>query len=735
MSSWLPAVLTAGFVAAVLHRYGVSGPDMAFFGAYVALALALPGLLLVRAMHRGRRTLAEDLALGVALGYAVEVAAYIVARAVGFPLLVLVWPVSTYVAFLAVPRLRKHWKGGIPAAAPVWWSWCLALMVCYLVAWSAHAYFSLGSLTWPELVNYPDDAPFHLALIGELKQHMPPMSPMVAGEPLFYHWFVYVHYAAASWITGVEPLVLLFRLGTVPMLAGLVALVALLARRVTRSWKGAAIATVATMFVGAPCLFLGSVGAFTYGGIHDAAWGSPTFAFGALLFVPIVLLFTDLSRDGRGGIGAWLLLGVFLAAVMGAKATHLPMLVVGLTAVVAVGVVLQRRLPWPAIGALLMTVACLLFAQSVLYGGQRQGTIVAPFSYMRTIWHDLTGMPPDIAPPLMSVIGVTAIYVAAWAVTSSPILGLLARPRLLIRSDLVLMLGIAAAGLAAVFVLDHPGRSQLYFLWAAYPYLAITAVHGLLVILRRARVSRGAALWAVAAGGIVAYALPVLCGVEAPLDPGQPDTLLHRPYVVLMVVIMLVVAVLVAARSGVLRWALVLSALGAIGLPAAHHARVLGFLYGPGDQVAASASGAPEYPQGALTAARWLRDHSGQDDVVATNVHCRWGFENPCDTRQFWVSALTERRILLEGWAFTPTNADRWQPGQSVMSLPFWDSERFNDNEAAFQAPSTAVIQRLREHYEVRWLFVDEHLTAAARELGAFARLRYRSGDFAVYQI
>ncbi|GGO65587.1 hypothetical protein [Nonomuraea cavernae] len=731
--SWLPAVLTLGFVAVVLWFYGVSVGDMAAFGAYVVLCLAGPGLLLVRALYGDRRTLAEELALGVALGYAIEVLVYIIVRALDLPLLVVAWPIAVYVAFLASPRLRRHWKGGARPAAPIWWSWSLAAIVCYLVAWSARAYYSFGPLSWPALAGYPDDAPFHLALIGELKQHMPPMTPMVAGEPLSYHWFVYAHYAAASWISGVEPLVLLFRLGMLPVLAAFVVLVALLGRQVMESWRGALIATCATVLLGAPLLYLGSSGVFTFGGMHDAAWGSPTFAFGALLFVPVVLLVNDLLRLGRWGGGVWLLLAIFLVVVMGAKATHLPMLTVGLLAVIAVKVVRRRRPPWAAVVTLAMTAGCLFFAQYVLYGGQRQGTIVAPLSYLRTVWQDLTGLPIESVPPLASLLGVLTIYLLSWAVTWCPVLGLLSRPRSLLRADVVLMLGISAAGLGAILVLDHPGRSQLYFLWGTYPYLAIIAVHGLIVILRRGRVSRRATLCAVGAGVVCAYAIPVLCGVRTPLDPGQADSVLYRPHVALAVVVALAVLVLVVLKPGRRGWALLLTALAAIGLPAAHHARVLSFAYGGGGQ-AASAEPGVAVPQGALAAARWLRANSAEDTLVATNVHCRWGFENPCDTRQFWMSALTERRFLIEGWAFTSTNADRWQPGLPVMSLPFWDRARFEANEAAFAAPSTGAVQRLRERYGVGWLFVDGTRPGVSPDLADFARLRFRSGDFAVYQ-
>ncbi|MGS2648903.1 hypothetical protein, partial [Streptosporangium sp. LJ11] len=59
--------MTAG-TAAVLALYGVSGRDMLLFCAHVVLAIALPGVLLVRALYRGARTSAEEIALGLALG-------------------------------------------------------------------------------------------------------------------------------------------------------------------------------------------------------------------------------------------------------------------------------------------------------------------------------------------------------------------------------------------------------------------------------------------------------------------------------------------------------------------------------------------------------------------------------------------------------------------------------------------------------------------------------------------
>ncbi|MEU4832520.1 hypothetical protein, partial [Streptosporangium sp. NPDC023615] len=200
LTAWAPAATAAALTGAVLYRHGVSGTDAALFLLYVALGVALPGVLVLRLLYGGRRTLAEEIALGLALGYAVEVFAYAGARAAGMPLLVLAWPAVTFLLFLAVPRLRRHWAGDPSRLerSPVWWSWSLVLLLAYLLAWSAVSFFARNALTWPALGNAFPDMPYHLALTGELRHHVPPTVPMVAGEPLLYHWFVYAHLAAAS---------------------------------------------------------------------------------------------------------------------------------------------------------------------------------------------------------------------------------------------------------------------------------------------------------------------------------------------------------------------------------------------------------------------------------------------------------------------------------------------------------------------------------------------------------
>jgi hypothetical protein len=140
--------------------------------------------------------------------------------------------------------------------------------------------------------------------------------------------------------------------------------------------------------------------------------------------------------------------------------------------------------------------------------------------------------------------------------------------------------------------------------------------------------------------------------------------------------------------------------------------------------------------QGAQEVGRWLRDHSGADDVVATNAHCLTPREATCDNQHAWVSGYTERRVLVEGWAFTNmVHAKAIETGIGDDYVPYWRPEVLADNDAAFTAPSARTVGLLRDKYQVRWMFVDERQGTPPAALPQFATLRYRAGQCAVFEI
>ncbi|MFJ2030335.1 hypothetical protein [Streptosporangium sp. NPDC087985] len=292
-------------------------------------------------------------------------------------------------------------------------------------------------------------------------------------------------------------------------------------------------------------------------------------------------------------------------------------------------------------------------------------------------------------------------------------------------------------------VFGHPGMSQLYFLTAARPYLSIAAAAGLLAAL--AKVPRRRRTWPICscavAGGVVAV-LVATVGPTSPLalvGPGGPGpegsgssgpgfgAALAVPVIVLCAVV--AAAFLLFRRT---RWRRAAIQLLLAGFSAPTVAQSAAAALTP-----AVPAQAREIPEGGVESARWLRDHSGADDIVATNAHCRFTASRSCDNRQFWVAAYTERRILVEGWGYTARNLASLTDvnRDSTASFPFWDRELLAANDAVFDAPTAEAVRSLAHRYGVRWLMVDRRRASTAPDLGEFAGLRYEKGPMAVYEI
>jgi hypothetical protein len=133
-------------------------------------------------------------------------------------------------------------------------------------------------------------------------------------------------------------------------------------------------------------------------------------------------------------------------------------------------------------------------------------------------------------------------------------------------------------------------------------------------------------------------------------------------------------------------------------------------------------------PETRVDAARWVRDHSSPDDILATNAHCIGYFGTLCDPRSFWLSAYAERRVLVEGWAFAPRVATNG-------IVPFWDPAKLAANDAAFTSPTRAGLDDLRTRYGVRWLVVDRQVAVESPELGTLAHKVYDNHRLAVYSL
>jgi hypothetical protein len=135
-------------------------------------------------------------------------------------------------------------------------------------------------------------------------------------------------------------------------------------------------------------------------------------------------------------------------------------------------------------------------------------------------------------------------------------------------------------------------------------------------------------------------------------------------------------------------------------------------------------------------AARWLRDHAAPGELIATNAHCAVKNVSGCDNRHFWIAALSERHVLVEGWGYTNTINDLVAgTGLNPNRLPLWDQQRLSDNDIAFTSTTRDNLRVLREKYGVHWLYVDPDQTPVSQELGKLATLRFSTDGALVYEL
>ncbi|MFC4041560.1 hypothetical protein ACFO1B_24250 [Dactylosporangium siamense] len=753
-SGWPPVGLLWVATTATLWFYEVPPTTTIVFTLHLALGVALPGTLWWRCLGRGGGFFVADVAAGLALGYIGEVFVYVGARLLGLPLLVLAWPVGTVAVFLSVPALRRYWRGTAGAPVPpLLWRWCLTVIAGMTVLWSVKFYRWYG-LRYPYNSTPDTDSTFHLALVGEARHHMPMTVPWITGEPLWYHWFVYPELAASSWVTGIEPQVLLLRLSMLPMLMAFAALVAVLARKVTGGWWSGVAASALTLFVLSPNPYQWATSAFytnlAFSALEDGSslrltvWSGPTQTFGALLMVPLMIVLVDRLREPRDGRG-WALFAVLLAGVMGAKATYLPLLCCGLLLAVGVELLRHRTLHRGALTGLGITAAGLVFSQVVLFGGTSQGMELKPLTTLVTgALGRSTGYAAGEATGRLLVL--LALLLCCWVCIWAGLAGLLRRR--LPEPAVVTMIGIGVAGAGVTLLTGQAGDSQRFFIEAARPYLSVAAIAGLCSLLPAGRLTARRA-WALI--GFVVLGVVVTQAVQAG-GSGHPPTVgstgsyaaLTRavvlPYAALAGVAVAVAAALLLAR----RWvpavrgmvvALVVALLAGYGgnTSLQNYATILrdstrtGWKnVVKGDEIVAD---------GVLEAGRWLRDHSDPDDLVATNAHCQ-RLGNECTNLHFSMSAYSERRMLVEGWGFTTTtHTESARLGVWIGAVPYWHQQILADNDAAFRDPSSQRVALLRDRYGIRWLFVDESQDNVSPRLPEFATERYRSGVAAVYEL
>ncbi|ADB34777.1 hypothetical protein Kfla_5772 [Kribbella flavida DSM 17836] len=738
-----PGALVWAGAAGLTGAFGTPWGDVLLYSVYLGLGIMLPGVLLWRWGRGNQDGFPADLAFGTGLGFALSILTYIPGRAIGLPLLPVAVPVVTVVAFVAVRSLRAHWRSSRPPM-PAWWAWSVAAAAVLGLWVIMRSGLQIEPIAFPDAAFQYSDLPYQLALAAELKHHMPGQIPFVIGESLSYHWFLHAELAAANWLTGIELDLLLRRL--IPVTAALVpvlAVAALATRLARKSWAGPLAAWL--------LLTVSSFDVYGWNGrdlISQAAYSSGvlmyslTHAFAVVLAFPVVWLIVCVLR-GDTRRSHWVLLVVGLAALAGAKASFVPLLVAAVGLAVVARFAVTRRVDRASVALGLTVLATFVFAQAVLFSAGSSGVAWGPGQSFHALAGQVGfGSRYHGEPAAIAVLGTTGTtLLVSWALGGLGMLGFL-RERRWKSPDAVFLVSFVLVGVVAGAVFRHPGYSQLYFVRAAFPIAIAASVWGLTLLLGGLRLRQlvPRVLLALAAGMVLAKVLSALTPTKPRLSQGilAVSVQVLWPWATVFLVAALVTLVL--RRTGERAVALGLGVLVVFGVAAVHLPETVVTTFA--DRVCVAGPDRPEcrqtrrqVPAGGAEAARYIRDHSDVGDRLATNSHCTPVYTvKRCDARNFWLAGYAERRVLVEGWAYTPTAQSR-QDSYAAINGPFWDQPLLEANDRAFKRPAKRDLDHLWTQYGVRWLVFDTNLDRPSAALKRLAQHRFTSGAVEVYAL
>lgn len=773
-------VLVAWWLALV--STGSPAGDVARWVAVVVAAVLAPGWVLVRISRRAVAPLIEDLAWATAAGCLVAMFGWFCDRTLPFSAGAYgLGPLFVVVALL-VPWSRRR---VLARPAPGWGPRpLLVLGAVQLVAigWmlqtglQAHSPDpgARGTTYFPDLI-------YNLDLVGELKHHLAPTYPPVSGATLSYHWFLFAIIGHLTTHTGVDTFDAVLRLAPAALVPATLLLVAVVARRLAmRVWAG----PLAAILLGAVELSQATRWTIEDGstGVLPRAWlGNPPQNLGwlaGLAAAGTVIAYLRRSPADRSVPVA--LLAPFLLLAAGAKSPELVVIGAGLGFACAVQLIGRS---WAAARRCLVAgLGCLVVfgvAAVTIYQGSSYGI---RFRWFGTVLNHVPVMFPGYASQVSPyyITGLRYSHVALLAGTALWVLPLLPRVAgllFLVRYRVRdaagwFCLGTMLAGLGLSLLLQHPASSEIYFMQSAYPIGVAGAAAGLILALdridlprRRAAVIGGVCLGIGFLGSaVIAVRQPDLNpvaewqsshphqAIAAAVSVRRLAWIWLRPMTILIalvVIVGIVVAVIarrvllgvlcalcVALGSGVFTTAIIFHGTsspvaGSRAMTQAYDAQVL-------------ARGALPTMRDAFVAGAYVNAHASADDVVATNMYCRYSraarqrLHELCDARNFVASAVTERRTLVGGWGYADRVVDAaWsQRTLRYNNEPFWDPRLLAEQEQAIAHPTAAVLADLYLHRHVRWIFVDlRDGPVDVTGLGRLAVLRFLGPSTGVWQL
>lgn len=744
----MPGLLLILLALWLWHRSGVAGRDALVYAGYELAFVVAPGWLVVWAISPGGGQL-RRLVLGWPLGYAIQIAAFVVTAALGVRGLIVAYPPLVAAAAVALrigvppqaerdaPRWRRH---------PLEW-WLVAalaglfLLIVYAAFFGTHPL--PGTVGGP--VEYHRDFSAHIAYAAEALHHWPMRYPLVSGTAFPYHLLGYMYMAGAAEITGLGLPLIVLRLLTFPLVLLLVLQVAYLGRRIGRGGLAAPFAVGLVLFAGEIDLdprttpYPGSTVPFLGLLPLDVVF-SPTFLLGLVLFLGAVIVALELVERGNAADFRRLaLLAVLAAAAAGTKAAAPPVLVGGLLVFALVQLATTRRFPRAAVAATLTVAAASALAAILLYRNADEGVAFdagsgAKLSYALQVFDphgaSLRWLYWTLAGPLGAVFTFGALVVGV------PLLAR-RRPRLRLRAPVTVLLAFFAVGLVPFYFVDEPALTQTQFTGYGTVLAAIVSGAGLERLRRRtSRADARIVLGAVGAWALVLLAIGWGVGWRHEGEARTPVQDRHFYALWIGVVLAVLVAAVAAALLIRARRPLLVRLLAAALVVAA--AVNLPLDVGPsylhrtrhGEPLYDTAR--PDLTPGLLAGYDWLRTHTSPQDVLAVDSYSRTAGNQLVLADNFALSAFAERRVFLEGWVYAPKSYADWLKVMAGRVVPY--RSRLALNERVFAGDRHA-LDVLTGHYGVRYLVVDLVHRPSVVGPARLGRRVFANDDIAVYAV
>jgi hypothetical protein len=545
------------------------------------------------------------------------------------------------------------------------------------------------------------------------------MEPSITGEPLPYHYFVNIHFAAASQVTGLGLPVIFFRLFILPLVVLAVLELVVAGQSLSRNAKVGLGAAGLAFFVGQLRLdarqdvlshnpFFGFF--FTY------LFRSPSFLLGLVIFVPLITLLGErlAARADELRTREWLLVALFAIGASDAKIALLPLIFVALALYVAWAWASERRFPRaaaPAAAITLLVAATVYLLQYRGHSSRLGPDLLAAFDDMTGVTLVEAGL-RNVLPALpaeetiVSTLGVLLGLFALLAAQLAGLIWLARRQGRRLRPGQAWLLALLCAGLIGTLTLGEPDtENQFYFF--AYGIVAgcLLSAEGLGLAWRSRPELTGRVLRLAALGAVWVAALAALIWAPLHFDlftgpSAGGDLYLFWYGCLLALLVLLYAAARVVVRSS--RWpavALVCAAVVAVGALDTPIDSLYGAVRGYG-KIESGKRMTPELYR-ALT---WVRDNTPTNAVIAVNNH--WIDPTNVAPLAYQYSAFSERRVFLEGWLYSQRYLD--EVPSTTTGKPFAPfPERLALNAAAFTRGDPRALAIMERRYGVRYLLVD----------------------------